>query len=165
MKDWFYGLVPREQLFVGVGALIVLVALLWAGIWLPLDKSHANVRQDVDNWERGLTRLGPIKARMGSAESGQTGGPTDLRCGGRTPVVIVAQTLRTRGLERSLRRSQPAGNGIRVEFENVAFDELVLWLGDLSSQCAMDVQAGTLSQTARSERGRINATLTLERSL
>ena len=81
-----------------------------------------------------------------------------------TPVVIVDQTLRARGLDRSLQRSQPTtSNGIRVEFENVVFDDLVLWLGDLSAQHAMHVASGSLSTTSNAGPGRINATLTLER--
>ena len=85
---------------------------------------------------------------------------------GQTPVVIVDQTLRARGLDRSLQRSQPTtSNGIRVEFENVAFDDLVLWLGDLSNQYAMEVTSGSFSAGNRSTAGRVNATLTLERGL
>ena len=61
--------------------------------------------------------------------------------------------------------SQPTtSNGIRIEFENVAFDELVVWLGDLSSQHNMHVQAGSLSASNRSGPGRISASLTLERA-
>ena len=83
-----------------------------------------------------------------------------------TPVVIVDQTLRARGLDRALRRSQPTtSNGIRVEFENVAFDDLVLWLDDLGSQYAMQVASGSLSTSSQEAPGRVNATLTLERSL
>ena len=83
-----------------------------------------------------------------------------------TPVVIVDQTLRARGLDRALQRSQPTtSTGIRVELENVAFDDLVLWLGDLNAQYAMDVTTGTFSKPNRAEPGRINANLTLERTL
>ena len=81
-----------------------------------------------------------------------------------SPIVIVDQTLNTRGLNNTLRRRQPTPNGIRVEFEDVAFDDLVLWLGELSSRHALDVQAGNLSVSSTGERGRINASLTLERS-
>ena len=67
-----------------------------------------------------------------------------------TPVVIVDQTLRARGLDRALRRSQPTtSNGIRVEFENVAFDDLVLWLDDLGSQYAMQVASGSTSDAVQ----------------
>jgi type II secretory pathway component PulM len=83
-----------------------------------------------------------------------------------TPVVIVDQTLRARGLDRALRRSQPTtSDGIRVEFENVAFDDLVLWLDDLGSQYSMQVASGSFSPGSEGVRGRVNATLTLERSL
>ena len=87
-------------------------------------------------------------------ESGQVGA-----------IVIVDNTLRQRGLYSSLQRSQPtpAGNGIRVEFENVAFDDLVLWLGDLNTQFGMLVQSGNFSIASGAGPGRVNSTLTLER--
>ena len=89
-----------------------------------------------------------------------------LASSNQAPIIIVDQTLRSRGLEQFRRRSQPTtSNGIRVEFENVAFDELVLWLGDLSDQHAMHVQAGSLSIASQGGPGRINASLTLERAL
>ena len=73
-----------------------------------------------------------------------------------TPVVIVDRTLRARGLDKALQRSQPTtSNGIRVEFKDVAFDDLALWLGDLSTQYGME---------GRGEPGRVDATLTLERA-
>ena len=55
-------------------------------------------------------------------------------------------------------------DGIRVEFENVAFDDLVLWLGDLGDQYGMQVASGSFSPGSEGVQGRINATLTLERS-
>ena len=38
MKDWFDSLESREQIFVAMGAVIVVVALIYALLWLPLDK-------------------------------------------------------------------------------------------------------------------------------
>ena len=54
---------------------------------------------------------------------------------------------------------------MRVEFEGVAFDELVLWLGDLSDEFGMHVQAGSVSAVPQAGPGRVNASLTLERGL
>ena len=79
-------------------------------------------------------------------------------------VVIIDNSLRERGLYNSLQRSQPTtSNGIRVEFENVAFDDLVLWLGDLNTRYDLQLQSGSFSNPGDSE-GRVNSTLTLERS-
>ena len=78
-------------------------------------------------------------------------------------VVIIDNTLRERGLYNALQRSQPTtSNGIRVEFKNVAFDDLVLWLGDLSTRYDLQLQSGSFSNPGDIE-GRVDATLTLER--
>jgi general secretion pathway protein M len=162
MRAWFDTLDSREQLFVIIGATIVAVALLWGVIWVPLDKSHKTLVASVSTWERSLAELRPLKSLA------QADGTSPLRSipdSGQTPVVIVDRTLRARGMGGVLKRSQPTtSTGIRVEFEGVAFDELILWLGDLSTQYAMEVQTGRLSSAARTGPGSINATLTLERS-
>lgn len=162
MKDWFESLDARERLFVSGGGIVVLIALVYAFIWLPLDKGQKLLAADIAAWERSLTELRPLKNIP--AASGSPSRPANRSQ--QTPVVIVDQSLRARGLDRSLKRSQPTtSNGIRVEFENVAFDDLVLWLGDLSNQYAMQVSAGSFSAANQTEPGRINATLTLERIL
>jgi general secretion pathway protein M len=128
-----------------------------------LDEKQALLKSDVENWQQSLSQLRPLRAAL---SNGNRALPVGNSGGQMSPIIIVDQTLRSRGLERYRQRSQPtASNGIRVEFENVAFDELVLWLGDLSDQYAMHVQAGSFGKTSQVGPGRINATLTLERSL
>ena len=161
MRDWFYGLEDRERLFVGIGAFIVALALIYGLVWAPLDKMHRETQASVSNWQRSLAELQPLKGM--ASQSGGT--VAQARGTQQAPIIIVDQTLRSRGLERYRKRSQPtSSNGIRVEFEDVAFDDLVLWLGDLSEQHRMTVQAGSLASGNRSGPGRINAALTLERA-
>ena len=163
MKDWFKTLDARERLFVSVGAAVTFIALFYALVWAPLERNHTDLVRSIETWERSLAELRPLKGMVQSPGSRPVATPTG---GQQTPVVIVDKTLRARGLDRSLKRSQPTtSSGIRVEFENVAFDDLVLWLGDLSTQHSMHVQSGSLSVSSRAGPGRINATLTIERSL
>lgn len=163
MKDWFESLESREKLFVGLGACIVAVALFYGFIWTPLDKSHDSMTTSVDDWRRSLAELRPLK---GLAQDGSRNAGAARTAGQQAPIIVVDQTLRSRRLEQFRRRSQPtSSNGIRVEFENVAFDDLILWLGDLSEQHAMHVQAGSISTGSQTAPGRVNATLTLERAL
>lgn len=162
MKDWFLGLAKREQIFVGGGALVVLIAVFHTLVWVPLDSGQESLANEVDLWQRSLAELKPMKG-MQDVTTGDInpGAGANLR----DPIVIVDQTLRARGLDRALQRSQPIStNGIRVEFDNVAFDELVLWLGDLSSQYGLLVSSGSMTQSSQSGPGRINATFTLERN-
>ncbi len=162
MRDWFESLQQREQLFVGVGGVFVALTLMWAVLWLPLDNGHEALRTNVANWQQSLGELQPLRAAIQSGAQPRAPVTEDSN---QTPVVVVDQTLRARGLNGSLKRRQPTPNGIRVEFENVAFDELVLWLGDLSTRYSMEVQAGSMSVASRAGPGRVNASLTLERSL
>jgi general secretion pathway protein M len=162
MRDWFDSLESRERLFVLIGGVAIVLALLYVFLWTPFDQGHRDLRASVTAWERSLAELRPLRGMTPAPDSTASQTPASRQ----TPVVIVDQTLRARGLDRALRRSQPTtSNGIRVEFENVAFDDLVLWLDDLGSQYAMQVASGSLSTSSQAAPGRINATLTLERAL
>jgi general secretion pathway protein M len=161
VKNWFYNLEQREQNFVAIGAVAVLAIALWAIVWLPLDRGHDNVRNSVDDWRHALTELRLLAA---SAAVGETTTPAVTSGSDESPVVIVDRTLRERSLNSAVKRRQPTPNGIRVEFENVAFDQLVVWLGDLNANYGMEVQAGSMSLTSQAGPGRINASLTLERT-
>ncbi len=162
MKNWFQGLAQREQIFVGGGALVVLIEVFHTLVWVPLDTGQETLATEVSVWQRSLAELKPLKGMQSTVTGNRaTGTALDTR----DPIVIVDETLRARDLDRALQRSQPIStNGIRVEFDNVAFDELVLWLGDLSNRYGLLVSSGSMSQSSQSAPGRINATFTLERN-
>jgi general secretion pathway protein M len=163
MKDWYDNLEAREQVFVLIGAIFVGIALIYYMLWAPLDRNHRQVETRVDTWERSLAELRPLRAMVASGGLNSSSGAIPSQ---QAPIIVVSQTLQSRGLEQYRRRSQPTtSNGIRVEFEEVAFDDLMLWLGDLSDNYAMYVQSGSLSEGDAIGDGRINASLTLERSL
>lgn len=162
MRDWYENLEAREQVFVLAGAVFVAIALIYFLLWAPLDRNHKQVAASVADWEHSLAELRPLRSVATTSGSGTTQFRVSSQ---QAPIIIVDQTLRSRGLEQYRRRSQPtSNNGIRVEFEHVAFDELVLWLGDLGAQHDLHVQAGSMSVQTQAGRGRINASLTLERA-
>ena len=162
MKDWYFSLQYQERLMVGGGAFVLVFVLMWLLVWTPLDTAHKELRGSVDTWARSIADLQSVSAAIqsGGTSGGITGTLSDV-----TPIVVVDQTLSARGLNGSVKTRTPTPNGIRIEFENVAFDDLVLWLGDLSSGYSLEVQAGSMSVASRAGPGRINASLTLERSL
>ncbi len=161
MKDWFANLEQREQWIVGGGGVVVLVIVLWAFVWLPLDRGHQRVQSGVEVWQRALSDIRGIAARDSQPGGATQARPTNTN---QSPVVIVDQTLRERNLNNAVQRRQPVPNGIRVEFDDVPFDQLVVWLGDIYSSYGMAVQNGSMALTSLNEPGRIDATLTLERA-
>jgi len=161
MMSWFESLAERERVMVLTAAVFVASAAFWFGIWTPLDSGQRSVSARVDTWQASLAELRPLKGQIeasGSAQPVPAGLDESL-------IVIVDNTLRQRGLNTALQRSQPtpAGDGIRVEFESVAFDDLMLWLGDVNRQFGLQVQAGNFSSAAGDIPGRVNSSLTLQR--
>ena len=161
MRDWFDGLERREQIFVAAGAIVACMILLWAGIWMPVDRMHREAQDGVERWQRALIDLRLVGSRLAQAPDERRNGRVSSSD---SPVVIVDTTLRELDLNSSVTRRQPTPNGIRVEFEAVPFDKLAVWLGEMSSNYAMEVQAGNLSIASVGGPGRINASLTLERT-
>ncbi|MFQ5546862.1 MAG: type II secretion system protein GspM [Woeseia sp.] len=160
MKSWFDSLQARERVFVLTAAVFLILAVVYLGLWMPLDRGQKRLSLSVDTWKLALAELRPLKGQL------QNGGarPTQIAGTNQSLVVIIDNTLRERGLTSSLQRSQPtAGDGIRVEFDNIAFDDLVLWLGDLSARYGLQVSRGSFSD-ARDGEGRVDSTVTLERS-
>ena len=161
MRSWFEALAEREKYLVLTAAVFIVLVLFWFGVWTPLDSGQKSAATRVDSWQLALAQLRPLKGQIQASGSGQP-----LPAGQDQPlVVIVDSTLRQRGLHDSLQRSQPtpAGNGIRVEFESAAFDDLMLWLGDVNRQYGLLLQSGSFSVASGENPGRVNSTLTLER--
>ena len=163
MKDWLANLESRERLFIFGGGVFVVIALIYSLAWMPFETQHRQLATSVANWEHSLAELRPLRSII---VANARGGPRPAVAAQQAPIIIVDQTLRGRGLEAYRRRSQPTStNGVRVELEGIPFDDLVLWLGDLSAEYGMHVQAGSLSAISEAGPGRINASLTLERTL
>lgn len=158
MKAWFESLQARERKFVILAVLAIAFSVVYFGIWRPLDRHHNQLESNVQMWKSAVAELRPLKSQLQNASSRAPAGQNE------SLVVVVDNTLRQRGLYSSLQRSQPvAQNGIRVEFENAAFDDLVLWLGDLGGSYGLHLQSGSFSQNTAGTAGRVNATVTLER--
>ncbi len=110
MRNWFDSLEQRERLFVSAGGVFLLVALIYAFVWLPLDKGQQSMSASIATWERSLADLQPLSGlHSGRPNTGSAAGVDSQQ----TPVVIVDQTLRARGLDNTLKRSQSTtSNGI-----------------------------------------------------
>ena len=62
MKDWYDNLETREQAFVMVGAFFVVIALIYGFLWSPLDRNQKAAAASVDNWQRSLAELQPLRS-------------------------------------------------------------------------------------------------------
>ena len=161
MKNWYQSLESRERLLVAAAGVVILFAAFWFGLWVPLDSNHRAAQERVDTWKQSLSALRPMRGQVQATASGRQAAAGQNQ----SLVVIVDNSLRQRGLTNSLQRSQPtpSGTGIRVEFESAAFDDLMLWLGDLHRQYGLQVESGSFSPSSSDNPGRVNSSVTLQR--
>jgi general secretion pathway protein M len=161
VKAWFEALDDRERALVLTAGILIVFAVFWFGIWTPLDSGQQSVSARVEVWKESLAELRPLKGQIQANASDQN----SIAADDQSLIVIVDNTLRQRGLNNALQRSQPtpAGDGIRVEFESVSFDDLMLWLGDVNRQFGLQVQSGNFSIASGDFPGRVNSSLTLQR--
>ena len=69
MKDWFDSLQIREQVFVGVGGVVVVLTLAWGLLWLPFDKGHEALRANLGHRsDQGEVWRGISKTRLAAAQ-------------------------------------------------------------------------------------------------
>ena len=161
MMSWYQSLEARERLFVAAAGAVIVLAAFWFGLWVPLDTNHQAAQERVDTWKQSLSALRPMRGQVQAATSGRPA----VAGQNQSLVVIVDNSLRQRGLTNSLQRSQPtpSGTGIRVEFENAAFDDLMLRLGDLHRQYGLQVESASFSPSSSESPGRVNSSVTLQR--
>lgn len=131
MKAWWETLSGRERWLLVGGAGLSLALLLYALVWLPFQASHRRLRQSVVEQRADLAAMRQMaeEVRRLAGSSGQP--PPD----GRSLLTLVDQTARAAGLGAALKRVTPQGEDrLGVQFDAVAFDQLLPWLGALERE-------------------------------
>lgn len=162
MREYWNNLRAREQriLLLGAGALAAALAFLF------LVEPTLEARQQAEQrLAETRAQLSWMEARAETvAERADTGETTrGPRTGGRSGGSLLAHVdaaARAAGLAGPLQRVRPSGDGISVLLEDAAFNELMLWLGELETEDGVVPVRVSLERGSRS--GHVNAELQLE---
>lgn len=156
LADWWRGRPRREQAVLAVGAAVVLVGLVWALVWSPIEQRRAGL---IDALNAALAERAELDARAPAvaalsevAVSG-SGTAVDQRS---LPALIDAD-LRRAGLAASIREVAPEGERLRVRLEAVDYRAMLVWLDALLVRDGLDVVR--FEARARAEPGRVDAEL------
>lgn len=160
LRQWWDGLAARERRTLSLGGMALGVILFYFLVYQPIHDRSTVLERDLQAQQeltaylrqarQELQNLGATAARPAA-----TGG-TDQAL-----FALADQSARQAGLGQVLRRVEPSGQtGARVNFERIAFDDLVRWLAALSEQHNVTATVVTL-RTGEIE-GRVDAQLVLE---
>ena len=157
MKDWFMGLEMRERQLLSGGAAVLLLLLLYVMIWEPLASEYSALRESVAQQKQNLVWMQKAAAQIKALQRSGAGAPRGLS--GRSLLAVVDQSARSGGLGPAIKRIEPdGGKGVKIWLEGVAFDPMILWLGQLTKTYQVETSIITIEPQGE---GRVNARLTL----
>jgi general secretion pathway protein M len=160
MKAWFASLGGREQLMVAAAAFVFALFLVYALVWSPLQTSHETLQTRVNAQRATAAWMTQSAGQLQQLQRAR--GPAARGLGGKSLLAMADSTARANGLGSSLKRVEPEGsNNVRVWLEDASFDQVVKWLGIISSTYGIGTDSASMERVAGSV-GKINARLTLQ---
>lgn len=156
-RAWWASLADRERrvLAAGGGALALIVA--YTAVWEPL----AGARHEREAELRAARALAVQLEQL--AVAGPRPGVGAAAGAGQSLLAIVEQSRKASALDKPPSRLQPEGDdSVRIWLDDVPFDALVRWLGDLHTRYGVRVDSADIDR--ESGPGLVNARLTLIRS-
>ena len=157
-RAWWATLAEREQRVLAVGAVVVGLTVLYLGVWEPVVKAQHDRERALEDARALATMLEAlaVEVQRGRGAGGGTAGA------GQSLLAVVDQSRRASALTKPPTRLQPEGDAtVRIWLDDVPFDALLRWLGDLQARYGVRVDAADIER--QSGQGLVSARLTLVR--
>jgi general secretion pathway protein M len=145
-KAWLAQASSREQLTLGLGAIALVIYLLFVMVLDPLRQNLEQQRNRNQASQEALQRMRNMAALWINRE--QNGGPSRSA----SIVELVDRSMRQHNIRMS--GMQPSGSSdVRLRLDQVNFDSLLAWLYDM--EIAEGVQIRDLSVAAGADPGTV----------
>lgn len=159
LKEKFAALSVRERMIVIGGGVLVLIVAVYMLALSPFYRAIDQRAERLDRKQADLSWMHTVAAELQAAGAG----PAAAAPTGESLVVLVDRTARESGLASALTGQTPTGaGGIRVRFENAAFDTLVTWMGQLVQRHGVHIDQATMDRGEKD--GLVNASFVLNRA-
>lgn len=164
LRQWWQQRNPREQLILLGSTLILVILLLYIGLWEPLQTGLQRARTQVMqlrddlHWMQTATAGLQNKPRAGTPAAGTIRGSNSIAS-------HIDQSARQAGLSTYVQRIDARDReDVQIVFEAVPFDELIRWLGQLAQDYPdYPVEVGQISIDSARQPGLVNARIVLRR--
>ena len=157
LRDWFYGLQPREKLYLVGGAAALVLMIVYLSLWQPLTSSVARLQEAVTQQRKDLLWMHAAGSAVKQLQQNNQG-----RMSNRSMLAVVDQAIATANLKGGLQRMEPDGqNTVKLWLNKSPFDQIVGMLGQLEQAQGIAVQ--TVAITTVDGVGLVDARITLMR--
>jgi general secretion pathway protein M len=159
MKDWFLSLTQRERIMVQVAGSVLVVFMLYLLILEPISSNYSKNKKNVASSTQTLEWMRSAAQEVKQLRGG--GEILEAPQGKQFVLSMIDRSARKAGLSAVMKRVQPEGDsGVRVWFENAAFDELIKWLAIIESKHGLSVNEINFEKTEST--GLVNVRVFLE---
>ena len=161
MKDWWDTLQAKEQLMTSLGAIVVVIAILYLVVWSPIAESRNNKIMRVESKRETLAWMSQKRLEV---EHLKRINPNlfNQAMGNRSLLAIVDTGAKQMGIRNSITRIAPNGEDkVQISLENTAFDQLIVLLGELERRNHIQVAGTSLNKSE--QIGKVSGSVTLSR--
>lgn len=157
MNEWWLQRNARERAILLGGGLVALLVLGYSLVWEPLQQRLTLARQTVYALQQDLQWIQQAAAQL----QPQRTLPTPSTRSNEPLLTLLDQSAKRQSFSLALKRIEPQGERVRLQFEQVDFDSLIRWLAQLERDQAISTYSLNLERSGLT----VNAQLVLERPL
>ncbi|MCK8046404.1 type II secretion system protein M [Shewanella sp. 1CM18E] len=140
LKAWWNGLVLREKQMVSACGVVLVIGILYWGVWTPIANAEAEAQRNLEGQQSTLNYVKQTANRIAGLK--QSGSSNAFRG---SLSAAVNQTAGAFGLE--ITRMQPQGNKIQVWMDEVPFDTLLNYLNELVQNKGLSLESLDLAES------------------
>jgi type II secretory pathway component PulM len=155
LRDWFQSLAQRERRVVLSGAAAAVLVLL-LGVWVPVERRVSRLEAQVQTRQADLAWLQTVAPQLTALRSGATG------TGNESLVALADRVAHETGIARQLNTQAGSDGTFSVRLEQVAFDSLLNWAGELVLRHGVRIVSATIDGSP--SPGMVSATVVLRAS-
>lgn len=146
MKSWFLSLTPRERMMVQAAGSVIGLFIIYLFIIEPISTNYERNKKNVLSATETLIWMNNAAREVDALRGGELS--TERKQGKQFILSAVDKSARQAGLATVMKRVQPEGeSGVRIWFENAAFDELIKWLATVESKHGLLVNEINIEKT------------------
>ncbi|MCW8826808.1 MAG: type II secretion system protein M [Gammaproteobacteria bacterium] len=133
MRNYWDNLQSREQLIVAFAMIALLITVIFLSVVEPHLERKGQLQRDVQIKQENLNWM-RIKAPLFKGEK------KSISRTGQSLMSAIDQSAREDGLNSAIKKIQPEGKRVRVQFEQVVFDRMINWLSKIEQQFGYQVE-------------------------
>ena len=160
MKQWWMSRSPQDRVAIMIMAAALSVMFLYLFVWLPFQQQIETRRQLVESQTKTLAWMKQSAQEVKRLKGAAAGSSRSVSK--EALLTLVDRTAKQQKLRQFIQRLKPEGSdSVQLWIEQVPFDGLINWLGQLLEQ--YDIAVESINIERQEQAGLINARLNLER--